>query len=96
VAKKVTSSEEHYLAEVERLAALYCSSSNLSDDSGRESAAYSLARLEVRAQAMTEKDAAGDLCSDEARSIPSVAREIRAVRAELGITAHVNEDDDDL
>ncbi len=52
---------------------------------GVESAAVQLARLEVHHQVWSELQARGQLSAEEGRAIGGLCREIRAVRAELGL-----------
>lgn len=64
-------------------------------NASRESAAMQLAFLEVRLLVLSEQEAIGDIVADEGRTIPGLSREIRVLRAELGLNSEPADDDEE-
>jgi hypothetical protein len=84
-----------HLDRVDELRQRYLDASRIADPVARESAAMSLAQAEVHMQVVSAMEADGSLTGDESKAIPSLLKEIRALRAEHGLMGIV-EDDDEL
>ena len=69
------------------------------DFTGAAASALHLAQLETHLAVMVAMEAKGKLTGDEARTLPGLSREIRIVRAELGLAMFTTDgelaDDDD-
>ena len=81
----VSGSEEKFWDLVNQLRENYLRIAKIEDEEAKEDACLHLALAEVRMQIMAEEEAKGALVADKARTWPTVSKEIRTLRADLGI-----------
>lgn len=73
-------------AEVSALAADLAEASDVRDPKARAHLAHTLAEQMIRHRLITERDLRGELSPEVGRTVPAVARQIRDLARELGVT----------
>lgn len=73
-------------AEIATLAADLAAASDVKDPQARAHLAHTLAEQMIRHRLITERDLRGELSPEVGRTVPAVARQIRDLARELGVT----------
>ncbi len=87
-------SEEEYLDYRDRLADQYYASSPLDNDQGKRALSETLATLIMHMRTLIELQAEAKLAAEEARTLPSVASNIKRITMDLKLVGKVKQEDD--